>query len=488
MTAGMAAPLARFGPFEIVARLGVGGMGEVFLARRDGGAVALKLIRPEFARDAKFRRMFANEARIGARLRHDNLVRVVDEGELDGVAYLAMDYVDGVPVDRLLQTGPLSPAAAVAVMCQLLRGLAHAHELRDDEGRAMNVLHRDVSCSNVLVSVDGTVKLTDFGIGRADDLGTTTSTQGVKGKRSYLAPELLAIGGAAYSRRSDLYACGVVFHRLLTASLPDEGAAAPPPYAQLVARALAIDPLHRFASAPEMLAAIEALGMPDGDGVAELRARVATADRGPVALPAIDQLILAEMRAGSEPVSATETATRVAPAKRRDARSLAPMALVAVSAALAIGLVAARARRQPAPTTNAPTSTTAATTEPAPPTSRPPQAAPPAIGAAGASAPAPSARHVAPPPTHATPPKTGLLTLDTEPWGTAYFGARRLGVTPLARVALPAGRHELQLDVRNSGHRRTLEVNVIAGSEVRVSVHLPAAATATHRSTAAPPP
>src|SRR5215468_1346809 len=101
---------ASFGPFDIVARLGVGGMGEVFLARRDRREVALKLIRPELANEPSFRRMFANEVRIGRRLHHPHIVAVVDDGVLEGVPWLALEYVDGVSLDQLLQNTSLSRA------------------------------------------------------------------------------------------------------------------------------------------------------------------------------------------------------------------------------------------------------------------------------------------------------------------------------------------------------------------------------------------
>jgi serine/threonine-protein kinase len=451
-----------FGPFEVISRLGVGGMGEVFLARipPSGDPVALKLIRPELVTDPKLRRMFHNEARIGALLRHSNLVRVLDEGEIEGVPYLAMEYVRGASLGQLLDEGPLSLAGTVEVMRQLLDGLEFVHTLTGDGGAPLGVVHRDVSCSNVLVSTAGAVKLTDFGIGRTEGQ-TLTSTSELKGKRGYLPPEVLRLGPSAYGRRSDLFAAGVVLVRLATGESPFddvlEWQARGCPLAldgelgALAAHVLALDPQQRPESAAELRRALDAISAHTDEAVEELRKRVARIDTRPgPAVPRIDGLILDEIRSSASP----------APVAQRRSRAWVIGAIGLVAAGLTWGL-AARQRRAPA----------------AP--AQPIASAPPAPAPAAPVAPDPPAPEPVSPRTRVA--RTGLLTLDTEPWGTAWLGGRKLGVTPFVGVRLPAGKHQLMLDVRNEGVRRPIEVTVTPDSEVRMSVHLPATSTATRR-------
>jgi serine/threonine-protein kinase len=457
---------AVFGPFEVLSRLGVGGMGEVFLARSSssGNNVALKLIRPELVTDPKQRRMFHNEARIGALLRHPNLVRLIDEGEIDGVPYLAMEYVRGASLGQLLAEGPLSPAGTVEVMRQLCDGLEFVHTLTGDGGERLGVVHRDVSCSNVLVSTTGEVKLTDFGIGRTEGQ-TMTSTSELKGKRGYLPPEVLRLGPGAYGPRSDLFAAGVVLVRLATGEPPFddvlEWQARGCPLAldgelgALAARVLAPDPERRPASAAELRRALDAISARSDEAVEELRQRVARIDTRPgPAVPRIDGLVLDEIRSSASPPP-------VAPRRSR-AWAFGAVGLLAVSG-IGWGVVRwqRRAPAAPAPIASAP---------PAPPA---PVAAAPVAPDPPAAEPVSARARVA--------VRTGLLTLDTEPWGTAYLGSRKLGVTPFVRVRLPAGKHQLMLDVRDEGVRRPVEVTVTPDSEVRMSVHLPATSTATRR-------
>ena len=471
-----------FGPFELVARLGVGGMGEVFLARRDGHEVALKLIRPELASHESFRRMFANEARIGRRLQHAHLVRVLDDGVLDGVAYLVLEYVDGASLDKLLEDGPLSAVATVALGRQLSDGLRFAHEACDEAGAPLQLLHRDVSCSNVLVGRGGVVKLADFGVGRAGS--QTTSTHALKGKRSYFAPELLRDGPDAFAPVTDLFACGVVLHHALTGAPPFDDALE---WARLggplsldgalgavLRRALAPAPADRFGSARELGDALSAL--PEAactrEGVAELKERVARLPRGRPALADVDRLILDELRGVAF--------ERTVPHARHKRRARSRRAALSIGVGLALLSTAAGYRlvsRRPA----APASATAPPAQPPPPPApaldAPAPPPPPESAHAATTSPTLSRAH----PSERPRARTGLLTLETDPWGTAWLGERRLGVTPFARVRVPAGRHQLALDVQNSGRRRFIDVVVPAGEEARVSIHLPAGAPARGR-------
>jgi serine/threonine protein kinase len=213
------------GPYELTARLGSGGMAEVWKATATGPGgfartVVVKRILPHLADDERFAAMFLSEARLSGRLHHHNIVDVFACGEIDGRYYLAMEYVNGHDVHRILRAhsgeGPPPPGLAAYVMREVCRALAYAHTLTDDDGNALDLVHRDVSPSNVMVGYDGSVKLLDFGIARAfgelKDLSTRVSS--LEGKRAYLAPEALA--GRAIDARADQYSAGVVLHELCT--------------------------------------------------------------------------------------------------------------------------------------------------------------------------------------------------------------------------------------------------------------------------------
>ena len=213
-----------YGPYEIVRRLGVGGMAETFLALRRGPAgfeqrVCLKRVLPAYAEDEAFTRRFEREARIAASLRHAGIVSVVEFGRAEGSAYLALELVDGVDLrdDLASRDDRRLPAAVVArVGVDLAQALAHAH--------AAGVVHRDISPANVMLSRTGEVKLTDFGVAKWVGQGgpTTTTGAGPKGKIAYMAPE--QIRGEALDGRADLFGLGVLLFEALTGERPFRGA------------------------------------------------------------------------------------------------------------------------------------------------------------------------------------------------------------------------------------------------------------------------
>jgi serine/threonine-protein kinase len=216
------APLL-LGPYELSQRLATGGMAEVYLARRAGPhgfqkVVAVKRILPQLAQDPDFVAMFIDEARVCARLAHPNIVQVFDFGEQDGELYMAMEYVDGTTAARLVRAAssrgedvPLD--AALYVTLSILRGLDYAHNTRDDEGRALDLVHRDVSPGNVLIARSGAVKLTDFGIARAAEIERRTDAGQLKGKLGYMSPEQVV--GRELDARSDLFTVGIVLAELV---------------------------------------------------------------------------------------------------------------------------------------------------------------------------------------------------------------------------------------------------------------------------------
>jgi serine/threonine-protein kinase len=215
---------SRIRDYEIVARLKAGGMATLFLARRTGAAgfsrhIAMKVVHPHLAADPAFIRMFIDEALLSARIQHPNVVHVEELGEDQGTYFLAMEYVHGSALSTLLGAlarleRRLSPEIAVSIACQVLDGLHAAHELRNETGQPLGVVHRDVSPQNVLVSTNGHIKLIDFGIAKVQGQGKKTETGSLKGKIRYMSPEQAY--GRPVDRRTDVYALGIMLWEMLT--------------------------------------------------------------------------------------------------------------------------------------------------------------------------------------------------------------------------------------------------------------------------------
>ncbi|MCE9573055.1 MAG: serine/threonine protein kinase, partial [Deltaproteobacteria bacterium] len=177
-------------------------------------AMVIKRVLPELAVNPSFLRMLMSEARVAARLSHTNICSVFELGEVDGEHYIAMEYLRGATLLELMRQGPLPPAIATAIVAQACEGLHYAHEQRDPSGQLLGLVHRDVSPHNLFVTVDGLVKVLDFGIAKVDDGSTERTEVGkVKGKLPYMSPEQLA--AEAIDRRSDVWALGVVLWEAL---------------------------------------------------------------------------------------------------------------------------------------------------------------------------------------------------------------------------------------------------------------------------------
>jgi eukaryotic-like serine/threonine-protein kinase len=212
------------GEYEIVSRLRVGGMATLYLARRHGAAgfsrlVALKVVHPHLVELPAVIEMFVDEARICSQISHPHVVHVEEFGVIDGVHYLVMEYLDGCSISDLLQVFQrqgrmLDPELAARVILEVAGGLHAAHETRDAEGRLLDIVHRDISPSNVLLSTDGNAKLIDFGIAKARNrISETEAGVSLKGKYNYVAPEQATRAGS--DRRSDVFSLGVVFWEML---------------------------------------------------------------------------------------------------------------------------------------------------------------------------------------------------------------------------------------------------------------------------------
>lgn len=212
-----------FGKYRLLERIGGGGMAEVWRAEMSytkdvSKTVALKMIREDLASVQQFHSLFIDEARITSRISHTNVAQVLDFGDENGRPFLAMELVKGADLHTLMAAAgeqmrqiPLDVAAFI--MAEVARGLDHAHRMEDEEGQPYNVVHRDVSPQNVLLSYAGEVKVTDFGIARARDKVTQTETGTVMGKFRYMSPE--QVRGAELDARSDIFSCGILLYELI---------------------------------------------------------------------------------------------------------------------------------------------------------------------------------------------------------------------------------------------------------------------------------
>jgi eukaryotic-like serine/threonine-protein kinase len=216
----------QLGRYELLHRIASGGMAQVWAARQTGDfgfsrACAVKVIRPEMAGSKSFRSMFLDEARLAAKIRHPHVVEVFDLGEQGPIVFQVMELVEGDTLSALLRGAdddelhPMDPAMVARIMSDMASGLHAAHELKGEDGAPLQLVHRDVSPQNILVSIDGVTKLADFGIAKAlGRLAEETDAGQVKGKFSYLAPEQAA--RRSIDRRSDVFAAGIVLWEALT--------------------------------------------------------------------------------------------------------------------------------------------------------------------------------------------------------------------------------------------------------------------------------
>jgi serine/threonine-protein kinase len=283
-------PLARvhLGRFELVHRLEVGGMAEIFLALERSAhdferVVVIKKALPHLAQKANFREMFLQEARWVARLNHPNIVQIYELGEADGAAFIAMEHVSGISFRDLVSTAvhaakPVPLGVVVGLMAQACAGAHAAHELTDPDGKALGLVHRDISPHNLMVTGAGHVKLLDFGIAKATELGIdTTRTGALKGKVHYMSPEQVL--QEHLDRRSDVFSLAIVTWELLTlrrlfkrgnelatmkaitggeAAGPDKTREdVPPGLSAAVMKGLAVEQAERYASADEFRRALE---------------------------------------------------------------------------------------------------------------------------------------------------------------------------------------------------------------------------------------
>jgi len=279
-------PSETFGPYVLFECLGRGGMATVHRAKQTGiegfeRPVALKRMLPWLTSDPEFVKSFVREARLAAQLRHTNIAQTYDLGKVDGIYYIAMELIAGRDLREVLRqahntVGPVPVPIAIQILFQVCDALDYAHNFRDEQGRALGLVHRDISPANVIVGEDGCAKIVDFGVAKGSTATLSTQSGMLKGKFAYMAPEMLQ---GTLDARCDLFAVGVVAWELLTAKplfaggddmeiLQRVTSWDPPPASSIntmvpreldawVQMALAKSPARRFQSAAQMRAGLE---------------------------------------------------------------------------------------------------------------------------------------------------------------------------------------------------------------------------------------
>jgi serine/threonine-protein kinase len=347
------------GRYELLERVDAGGMGEIFAATdpRSGERVAIKRLRPETAADPRFVEMFLDEAHLAERLEHPNICRVIEVGIEGRSHFIAMEWIDGASLRRLMEAArtadrPLPAPVVAKIGIDIARALEYSHRLTDGQGNALGIVHRDVSPRNIMVTRDGHVKLLDFGLAKARTQLHKTQPGFVKGKFGYLAPEQLT---GEVDARTDLFALAICLYEALSGrtmfdqadaaatvqaiqaydgppSLRSRHPGAPRGLEEVLSRALAREPTERFASAAAMRQALEG-AVPDPAPSSALARAVAEAEDASSEAPGPDHGTR-EVGHGSAEVDRTLEAYR----RRRRRGALA--VTVTVVTVVAGGLVA----------------------------------------------------------------------------------------------------------------------------------------------------
>jgi serine/threonine-protein kinase len=292
-------PGSQLGRYELLTPIAQGGMATVWAARQSGShgfrkTVALKVTLPTLSEDPQFERMFLSEGRLAMRVHHPNVVETLDLGELDGLVYLGMEWVDGESLSTLIKatekaSDPLSLPMAVHICARAARGLHAAHTVLDDDDQPAGIVHRDVSPQNIMISFDGHVKVVDFGVAKSHmEFGGTQVGQ-FKGKVPYMAPEQAS--GEPVDARTDVFAMGTLLYRLTTGKHPFLGGtesitlanivtneplppsdvveAYPPELEAVVLRCLQKKPSERFPTMAELATALDRLSVALGGPISE---------------------------------------------------------------------------------------------------------------------------------------------------------------------------------------------------------------------------
>ncbi|MGV3620855.1 MAG: protein kinase domain-containing protein [Archangium sp.] len=488
--------------YELIRRIAGGGMGEVFVARRTGAGnfekhVALKLLLPHLADSPDLVKRFHDEARLAARMHHPNIVEIFDVGEADGRPFIAMQWVEGVTLGKLLRDsgarGESLPLPIIRLLAtSLCEALSYAHGLTDGKGRHLRVVHRDVTPGNVLVSGQGAVLLTDFGIARVRD-GSMTEPGVLRGKAAYLAPEQV-LHDAPVDARADIYAAALTLYEALTGlqpyrrdSMKDALDAVikggvhdvralredvSPRMAAALTKALSRKPTERFETAKQFREAFV-------DGLVATTPELAEFVRkicGDVSKPMLDAVDESGPGATKSVITVTPTRLKLpaveaaAPEAKKGRAGLISAVVVVVLLISGGGAwwltrvpeVVAQPPKIEAPVVVAPivedeaepevvAPVAAIEPEPTPKKTRGPVRRKPLV------APQPAAMRV------------GYVTADAAPWAEVMLDGKLLDRTPFVRYPLPAGKHTLVFKGPNGATEKRV-VSVAEGAVTAVRV------------------
>jgi serine/threonine protein kinase len=495
------------GRYRLIRKLAGGGMAEIHLARLQGASgfekeVVIKTILPQFSGHPDFVAMLIDEAKIAVRLDHPNIVSVYELAREGETYFIAMEYVSGWDVRRLLQAASLRRTtvpldAALFLIGEVLEGLTYAHEKKDAQGRPLNIVHRDISPQNVLLSPEGTVKITDFGIAKAASKTHETATGVLKGKLAYMSPEQATLGALAEpDARSDLFSAAGVLYELVTGEkLFQRGSEAatldvvrradvspspkawthlPRPFFEILRKALSLLPGDRYRSAREfkkalmdfaagcgldvrrekLAAALEIFLSKKGEDLSDEPTVVETLPTRTVAFPAgeAETLVEVEREAVKEPKPPLRTGRWIA----------AGIVGFVLTYAATAGVVWLKSGKPPFP----------------PPTSSPETA--PAltpVGAAALSATVPvsvATAETLPEAaslTEAPEEKTkeaakGYLSVRVIPWGTVTVDGAGDRESPVKRLVLAPGKHTVRVRYQPDAAVVSASVTVVSGKEI----------------------
>lgn len=467
----------KLGRYLLGERLAVGGMGEVRLAVQFGlgrfeKPLAIKLLLPHLAAEPTAVEMFLDEARLASRMNHPNIVQIFDVGVEDENYFIAMELVLGVSTSTLIRQlrakqAKLSPAVLEHVGRALCEGLHHAHELTGADGRPLELVHRDVTPHNLLVSVAGEVKLTDFGIAKARDTDSHTRHGSIKGKLEYLSPEQTR--GKQIDRRADIFGAGVtLFHlaslvspfkrdtseetlaSILQDELPDLADLRPdlsPSFTAAIAQATSKDPKLRFATARAFRDAIAPSST--SDAAEELGRCVRELCQESV--ERLEQKTRVTFSMHSSALGGTQARTEPA-GPGRSGRSF----WLGVGLTAALFLLLGAWMLLPGEKTPLPASTIAVPVVPIEPSQ-------PAVE---------SAPRLAPPPAPRQESKVGFLNIDAVPWATVEVNGKKIGETPIAGYPIAAGPARIRLANPKNGKVVVRHVRVIAGKDFHLKENL----------------
>ncbi|MBW1895239.1 MAG: serine/threonine protein kinase, partial [Deltaproteobacteria bacterium] len=276
----------QFGKYLLIDKIGVGGMAEVYIGKITGDEgfeklLVIKKILPHLTTEDELVKYFIDEAKIAALLQHENIIHVYDFGNIEDSYFIAMEFLFGKDLQLVIKKSSeielqIGLENILYIASKICDGLDYAHKLKNLQGEALNVIHRDISPQNIFVTYDGHVKIIDFGIAKTAVQSTKTQVGLVKGKLAYMSPE--QAGSQVIDHRSDIFAVGIILYELVTARRMFEGetleifsrvieadfeapenivADLPPKLIEILNKSLAKDPDHRYKSCSEMLADIE---------------------------------------------------------------------------------------------------------------------------------------------------------------------------------------------------------------------------------------